>query len=133
MTQTQKGLFKDNKALFNVNLERNRIVYVDPETFGGQKDRQLAILNLRHNYLTSFPHLLFSRPHGTGHLATRLTAIDLSDNRMEGGINTTKLFIHPNLAVLRLGGNNLTSIEVTPSKSLRMLDITRNQVKNIGE
>ncbi len=59
--------------------------------------------------------------------------MDLSGNNLQGVVNGELLKGHTNLAVLRLSDNQLTNVTLpTDLKSLRVLDIARNRIVDIG-
>jgi Leucine-rich repeat (LRR) protein len=59
--------------------------------------------------------------------------LDLSGNNLQGVVNGELLKGHTNLAVLRLSDNQLTNVTLpTDLKSLRVLDIARNRIVDIG-
>lgn len=86
----------------------------------------MAHVILRGNLLTEIPDWLLE--------TCPFVTVDLSDNKLTGGVNLTSTRYNNTLEAIRLRGNNITDVTIgSGMEKLKILDVDGNQLHSIGE
>ncbi|XP_075981606.1 uncharacterized protein LOC142980161 [Anticarsia gemmatalis] len=120
--------FKGLQALDSLNLSRNHIQLINPDTFTiSENETRLHLLDLSHNLLTHLPNNLFVKIHN-------LRMLYLQGNKISMLGDDSFRYLK-NLVYMNLCCNDLTALNTAMKylNSLTDLDLSRNRISNLNK
>ncbi|XP_012537655.1 extracellular matrix protein 2 [Monomorium pharaonis] len=121
-TKPTKHYLLHAPSVTDFDFSNNGILRLKRTAFS--KMPQLNFINLRGNRLREIDGMIFDS-------LDQLMEVDLSDNMLNG--IPIDLFVGKDVQILRIAGNNLSTLATISSSKLTMLDASRNKIKIIGK
>ncbi|XP_024885921.1 uncharacterized protein LOC112463655 [Temnothorax curvispinosus] len=109
-------------SVTDLDFSNNGILRLKRTAFS--KMHSLNFINLRGNRLREIDSTIFDS-------LDQLMEVDLSDNILNE--IPIDLFINKDVQILRVAGNNLSTLATISSSKLTMLDVSRNKIRIIGK